>query len=131
MKIDLRIPPCAPLWEVADFAKQCEEAGFNGIGIMDSQLLERDVFLSMAAVAQATSRIKIAPAVLNPMTRHSSVIASSAQTLAELAPGRIDLWIGRGYSSVQSVGKSLKNGMPISWAATHSHEGSLSMTTSH
>ena len=104
MQIDLRVPPCAPVTEVAQFVESCEAAGFDGVGILDSQMLERDVFVSMAAAAQATSRIRIASAVLNPVTRHLSVIASAAKTVSELAPGRVQFWIGRGFSSVQTVG---------------------------
>lgn len=104
IKIDLRIPPCGPVTEVADFVKQCEDAGFDGVGMLDSQLLERDIFVSMAVAAQATERIRISAAVLNPVTRHISVTASAAKTVAEIAPGRIEFWIGRGFSSVQTIG---------------------------
>lgn len=104
LKVDLRVPPCAPANEVADFVRQCEDAGFNGVGMLDSQLLERDVFVSMALAAQATSNIRIASAVTNPVTRHASVLASAIKTVAELAPGRMEFWIGRGYSAVQTIG---------------------------
>ena len=104
IKIDLRVPPCGPANEVADFVRQCEDAGFDGVGMLDSQLLERDIFVSMALAAQATEKIRISAAVLNPVTRHISVTASAAKTVAELAPGRIEFWIGRGFSSVQTIG---------------------------
>ena len=104
MKIDLRVPPCKPANETADFIKQCEDAGFAGVGLLDSQLLERDVFVSMAVAAQATSKIRIASAVTNPVTRHPSVLASAFKTVAEIAPGRTEYWMGRGYSSVQTIG---------------------------
>ncbi len=104
IQIDLRVPPCAPVSEVAKFVGSCEEAGFDGVGILDSQMLERDVFVSMAMAAQATTRIRIASAVLNPVTRHLSVAASAMKTVAEMAPGRAEFWIGRGFSSVQTIG---------------------------
>lgn len=104
MKIDLRVPPCKPVNETADFIKQSEDAGFAGVGLLDSQLLERDVFVSMAAAIQATSKIRVASAVTNPVTRHVSVLASAIKTVAEMAPGRTEFWIGRGYSSVQTIG---------------------------
>ena len=104
IKIDLRVPPCRPAPIVADFVQQCETAGFHGVGILDSQLLERDCFVSMAAAVQATRQIQVASAVTNPVTRHPSVVASAAQTVAELAPGRVQLWIGRGYSSTATIG---------------------------
>ena len=90
IQIDLRVPPCAPVPEVAKFAALCETTGFDGVGILDSQMLERDVFVSMAAAAQATSKIRVSSAVLNPVTRHMSVIASAIKTVAELAPGRAE-----------------------------------------
>ena len=136
IQIDLRVPPCAPVSEVAQFVRLCEEAGFDGVGILDSQMLERDVFVSMALAAQATSRIRLSSAVLNPVTRHLSVIASAAKTVAELAPGRVEFWIGRGFSSVQTIGvppatvrqmrqcvltlKSLLSGQDVSFGATTS-----------
>ena len=104
IKIDLRVPPCMPVSEVAQFVSRCEEAGFDGVGILDSQMLERDVFVSMAMAAQATSRIRISAAVLNPVTRHVSVMASAIKTVSETAPGRAEFWIGRGFSSVQTIG---------------------------
>ena len=104
LKIDLRVPPCAPADQVAAFVRQCEDAGFSGVGLLDSQMLERDVFVSMALAAQATSRIRIASAVTNPVTRHVTVLASAAKTVAELAPGRVEFWMGRGYSAVQTIG---------------------------
>ena len=104
LKIDLRVPPCAPVTEVAEFVHQCEEAGFNGVGLLDSQMLERDVFVSMALAVQATSQIRVASAVTNPVTRHVSVLASAAKTVAELAPDRVEFWIGRGYSCVRTIG---------------------------
>ena len=104
IEIDLRIPPCGLVTAVAEFASQCEEAGFDGVGILDSQMLERDVFVSMAFAAQATRRLRISSAVINPVTRHISVLASAAKTVAELAPGRVEFWLGRGFSSVQTVG---------------------------
>ena len=104
LKIDLRVPPCAPVNRVAEFVRQCEEAGFNGVGLLDSQMLERDVFVSMALAVQATSGIRVASAVTNPVTRHVSVLASSIKSVAELAPNRVEFWIGRGYSCVQTIG---------------------------
>ena len=104
IKIDLRVPPCAPVADVARFVRRCEEAGFDGVGILDTQMLERDVFVTMAMAAQATSRIRISSAVLNPVTRHVSVLASAIKTVSETAPGRTEFWIGRGFSSVQTIG---------------------------
>ena len=84
--------------------KECEEAGFDGVGMLDSQMLERDVFVAMAHALLNTSTIRVASAVTNPVTRHPSVLASAAQTVSEIAPGRAQIWIGRGYSSANVIG---------------------------
>ena len=104
IKIDLRVPPCKPVPEVTAFVKECEDAGFDGVGMLDSQMLERDVFVAMAHALLNTTTIQVASAVTNPVTRHPSVLASAAQTVSEIAPGRAQIWIGRGYSSANVVG---------------------------
>ena len=65
----LRIPPCAPADQIAAFVRECEDAGFAGVGILDSPLLLRELFVTMTAAALATSRIRLATAVTNPATR--------------------------------------------------------------
>ena len=100
LRIDLRIPASATAKEVAGFALRAEKAGFDGLGITDMPIALSDGLVSMALATQATSRIRLASAVTNPITRHVSALASVAQTLAELAPGRVEISIGRGDSAV-------------------------------
>ena len=101
----LRIPPCAPADRIASFVCECEEAGFTGVGILDSPMLLRELFVTMAASALATSRIRLATAVTNPATRHASVLASAAKAVEELAPGRVEIWIGRGMTATGTIGQ--------------------------
>lgn len=104
MHVSIRIPPFAPVPDVTEFVRRCEEAGFDGVGFVDSQMLLRDVFVVLAHAAAATSRLRLMPAVANPLTRHVSVLASAARSLYDIAPGRIEVWLGRGFSSVNLVG---------------------------
>jgi len=105
IEISLRIPGTAPIPEVASLVQAVEAAGFSGAGLLDSQLLCRDVFVTMAAAALQTSHINIFPAVTNPFTRHASVLASAVQSVAELAPGRVKCIIGTGYTSASTIGR--------------------------
>jgi 5,10-methylenetetrahydromethanopterin reductase len=105
VQISLRIPGTAALPEIAHLVQEVEVAGFAGAGILDSQLLCRDVFVTMAAAALQTSDITIFPAVTNPFTRHASVLAGALQSVAELAPGRIKCIIGTGYTSASTIGR--------------------------
>lgn len=104
MDIILRVAGSAPADQTAAFAARVEEAGFAGVGVPDSQLIMRDAYVALALAAQRTSRLSLYPAVTNPMTRHVSVLASLAQTVEELAPGRLRLIMGIGYSAVRTIG---------------------------
>jgi 5,10-methylenetetrahydromethanopterin reductase len=104
MQIGLRIPPCAPVTDVADFCRNAEEAGVNVLWFPDSQLLWRDPYISMALAAQSTEKAVLATGVTNLKTRHLSVLASLARTLQELAPGRIAMGVGAGASSTKPLG---------------------------
>jgi 5,10-methylenetetrahydromethanopterin reductase len=83
-----------------------EAAGFDGAGILDSQMLSRDTFVVLGQAATHTSRLTLFPAVTNPFTRHASVLAGAIQTVEELAPGRVKFVIGTGYTSASTIGRS-------------------------
>ncbi len=105
VEISLRIPGTLPIPELMPLIHDVENAGFYGAGILDSQLLCRDVFVTMGAAAVQTSQLTLFPAVTNPFSRHASVLASSMQTVEELAPGRIKCIIGTGYTSASTIGR--------------------------
>jgi len=104
LPIGIRIPPCVPATEFAAFAAEVEGLGFDELYVPDSQLLWRDGYLSLFAAAEQTSRIGLGTAVTNVVTRHPSVVASAARTLAEVSEGRFRLGLGVGNSSVEPVG---------------------------
>src|SRR5436309_7395359 len=84
--------------------KAAEEAGYARAYVVDSQLLWEDVWVYITHALAATERIPIGVAVSNPVTRHYSVSASAAATLAKLHPGRVVLGLGRGDSAVRTLG---------------------------
>ena len=90
--------------ELVKLGRACEEAGIDSVGLIDSALIERDVYLACAACASGTEHARIMTAVTNPITRHPSVMAASLLALSEIAPGRIDLGIATGDSALWSVG---------------------------
>ena len=104
MKIGIRIPAFAPVPAVTEIVRQCEAAGFDAAGFLDSQMITRDVFVVLAHAAASTSRIRLMPAVTNPLSRHVTMLASAIRSIADIAPGRTELWLGRGFSSVNLVG---------------------------
>jgi len=105
VRVHLRVPGTSPMSEVMALIQSIEAAGFDGVGILDSQILCRDTFVTLGQAATHTSRLTLFPAVTNPFTRHASVLASAIQTVEELAPGRIKFVIGTGYTSASTIGR--------------------------
>jgi 5,10-methylenetetrahydromethanopterin reductase len=87
-----------------EWSKLAEELGFEGAWLLDSQLVGVEAFVTMAACAANTRTIKIAPGVTHTATRHPTVVASGFASLAQIAPGRIDLGIGYGDSAIRGLG---------------------------
>lgn len=104
LPIGIRVPPCRPVAEVAEFAAEVERLGYDALYVPDSQLLWRDAYMTLFAAALRTTRIGLGTAVTNVVTRHPSVVASAARTVAEASGGRFTLGLGVGNSSVEPVG---------------------------
>jgi 5,10-methylenetetrahydromethanopterin reductase len=91
--------------EVLALLRTIEAAGFDGAGVLDSQLLSRDTFVTLGLAAHETERMDLFPAVTNPFTRHLSVLAGAVQSVEDLAPGRVKVVIGTGYTSASTIGR--------------------------
>lgn len=104
LRLGVRVPPCARVDRLVDTVRRAEELGFDRVWFPDSQLLWRDVFTVLTAAALGTERIGLGTAVTNLATRHPTVVASAARSVAEIAPGRFVLGLGVGNSSVGPVG---------------------------
>jgi alkanesulfonate monooxygenase SsuD/methylene tetrahydromethanopterin reductase-like flavin-dependent oxidoreductase (luciferase family) len=84
-------------------AQRAERAGFGAVwvwdhfisrGRLDDPLLE--CWTTLTAAAVSTERIRVGSFVANNLNRHPAVLANIVGTLAELAPGRVELGIGIG-----------------------------------
>ena len=105
IKISMRVPGTSPMPELLAMIQQIERAGFDGAGLLDSQMICRDTFVTMGLAASATSTLRLFPAVTNPFGRIPSVLAGAAQTVAEIAPGRTKFIIGTGYTAASTIGR--------------------------
>ena len=105
VRVHLRVPGTAPIAELVKLLRDVEAAGFDGAGILDSQMLCRDTFVTLGQAATQTSRLTLFPAVTNPFTRHPSVLAGAIATVEELAPDRVKFVIGTGYTSASTIGR--------------------------
>jgi 5,10-methylenetetrahydromethanopterin reductase len=105
MDVSLGLFPTEPPRRLLDLIRLAEELGYHAVYVGDSQMIWREAYVLLGAAALATSRIRLAPGVTNPMTRDPAVVAAAIETLVELAGPRVILGIGAGDSSLQTLGK--------------------------
>jgi 5,10-methylenetetrahydromethanopterin reductase len=105
VEVDIRVPVGRPLPELAEFVARCEDAGFHGVGVHDHHHSGRDVYAALTLAAARTHSLTLYPATTNPVTRHPLVLAATANSLAEIAPGRIMLTLAPGFLSVERAGR--------------------------
>jgi 5,10-methylenetetrahydromethanopterin reductase len=90
--------------DVAEWCRVSEDCGFERVGLVDSQSIYRELYVSCTTGLQASKSITIGPRVTNALTRHPTVTASAMATMAELAPGRVFAGIGTGDSALINIG---------------------------
>ena len=108
MKFDLAILANEPLPVVVRQVQLAERLGYDTAWITDTHLVCRELWVTLAACAAATTRIRLGPGVTVPHSRHVSVTASAIASLYELAPGRVVIGVGTGGSSAQTMGLRLE-----------------------
>ena len=81
-----------------------EELGYARAWLYDTPQNSPDVWMSLALAAQRTSRIGLGPGVLIPSLRHPMVNAAGAATLEALAPGRVAVSFGTGFTGRRAMG---------------------------
>ena len=87
-------PPAA----LRDLAVAAERRGLAGTQVGESASTE--IFSLVAAMAVATSRIRLETAVIATLTRSPALLAMGAATLASLSSGRFVLGLGAGSPAV-------------------------------
>jgi 5,10-methylenetetrahydromethanopterin reductase len=105
LTIDVPVPLSLPPGETVRYVQRIEALGFHGAGIPDHPEQGHDVFVLLALAAANTSRIVLYPSVTNPVMRHPLTLANLANTLNEVAPGRIKLAIAAGDSALKPTGR--------------------------
>jgi len=101
MDYDIFLAPAADSWKVV---KRAEALGFRRAWFYDTQLLNAEVFVAMAAAAMQTSTIRLGTGVLIPSNRIAPVAASGLASLNALAPGRIDFGVSTGFTARRTMG---------------------------
>ncbi len=87
-----------------DLVALAEKLGFDQAWFFDSQMIYSDVYATMAVAARETRRIRLATGVAVPSTRMAPTIAHSIASVAQLAPGRVELGVGNGNTARLTMG---------------------------
>ncbi|MDQ0952715.1 alkanesulfonate monooxygenase SsuD/methylene tetrahydromethanopterin reductase-like flavin-dependent oxidoreductase (luciferase family) [Streptomyces phaeochromogenes] len=88
--------------EVARLAADAEEAGWDGCFVWDHLRWREpvrqvaDPWITLAAVATATERLRLGPMVSTPARRRPAKVARETATLDRLSDGRLTLGVGLG-----------------------------------
>jgi probable F420-dependent oxidoreductase len=81
---------------VADVARRAEAIGFDDLWSYD-HLGAIDPFVPLVVAAEATTRLRIGPLVLNNELHHPALLARTAATVDRFSGGRLVLGMGTGY----------------------------------
>lgn len=87
--------PMELFWKTTYYTMQAEKLGYDSIWITD-HFNNRNVYVSLAFIANYTDHIKLSPGVTNPYLIHPVITAQSVASLNEVAPGRVLCGIGAG-----------------------------------
>src|SRR3954465_8558204 len=88
-----------------------EQLGFQRAWLYDSPALYPEVFMALARCAERTTRIGLGPGVMIPSLRQPMLAAASIVELESLAPGRVVVGVGSGFTGRMTLGKR-----PLAWA---------------
>jgi alkanesulfonate monooxygenase SsuD/methylene tetrahydromethanopterin reductase-like flavin-dependent oxidoreductase (luciferase family) len=110
MKIGVQLPEVerdVPWIEYRDIALTAEDCGFDSIWVGDHLLFRDDVtgtrgpleaWSTLAALAEATSRVELGPLVASTSFHSPAMIAKKAATVDDISGGRLILGLGAGWN---------------------------------
>lgn len=82
-----------------------ERHGYHRAWLYDSPALCTDIWIALAQAAQRTSTIGLGTGVLVPRLRHVIATAAAAAQVELLAPGRLVLGFGTGFTGSRALGQ--------------------------
>lgn len=91
--------------DTPEHVRIAESLGYERAWLYDSPALYPDVWVALAMAAERTTRIGLGPAVLVPSLRHPMTNAAAIATLEALAPGRVAVAVGAGFTGRYVLGQ--------------------------
>ena len=100
MRVGVGLPSAIPQTRaelIVEWARQAEEGPFSSVGVLDRIAYDSfDPFVSLAAAAAVTTRIKLITMVVIGPLRTTAVLAKEAASLDAISGGRFVLGLGIG-----------------------------------
>ena len=87
MKFSISLIPAVTPQRAAAIAKSAETNGFHGFWVVD-EIFHRDVWMTLAACALETKKIRLGTGVTNVILREPTLVAQAIGTLEQMAPRR-------------------------------------------
>jgi 5,10-methylenetetrahydromethanopterin reductase len=117
MEIGCMFPPTM---DTPEHIRLAEALGYRYAYVYDTPAIVADTWITLGRAAELTSRIRIGPSVITPRLRHLVANAGALATLGMLAPDRVDVVVGAGFTSQLMLGKQ-----PAAWSDVEAYVTAL------
>jgi 5,10-methylenetetrahydromethanopterin reductase len=95
----------APTIETPAHIELAEQLGYRRAWVYDSPVLWADPWVTLGLASQRTETIRLGPCVITPHVRHITANAAAVVQLQAVAPDRVDLGVGVGFTSAALIGQ--------------------------
>lgn len=106
----------SPNTATPDMCAVAEQLGYSRSWVTDSPTFMADPWITLGRAADRTSSIRLGICALTPRMRHVVATAGAAATLDAVAPGRVDLVVGTGFTS-----QAMINQPPARWSEAEAY----------
>jgi 5,10-methylenetetrahydromethanopterin reductase len=105
-----------PTMDTPGHIRVAEELGYSRAYVYDSPAFLADPWITLGRAADVTSEIVLGVAAITPRLRHLVANAGAVATLSTLAPGRVEVVVGSGFTSQLMLGKA-----PAKWSEVEAY----------
>lgn len=103
MSLELLMLGNVPVAQMVERAKLAEANGYDTLWVADERFY-REVYSTLAILAQHTKRVHLGTCVTDPFARHPALTAMAIATLDEISDKRAILGVGAGISGFVELG---------------------------